>query len=314
MKKLFVYLLVIASLCFVASASAGMFEAETPPCGPTLVNMSFNETFANQMYWRLDGTNDPPTSDWEMGGYGFRQLSYLVGQTNLFGQRNNITFDYTSGKTDYYSVNGHRFHTSTTDGWLQLNTAPNTAIISTNMFKFSLPYRVEFYQLNVTNVYADGWINGTNFNGTYYGDGSNLEGITVDCVPTSFKFAEFQDNAAPTYGGYLTLSGAVDPINNGSFVTTEGTITNWVLQSLAGDCDCTPQQPFDFDLLVDDVKIGHINMDDKTFSMESGLSTDVYVGSSVRVNASRGSVASCSIGTDSCSDMQAVIWGVTRCS
>lgn len=38
----------------------------------TSINPSYvNQTEADALYWRLDGSNDPPTSSWNMGGKGF---------------------------------------------------------------------------------------------------------------------------------------------------------------------------------------------------------------------------------------------------
>lgn len=40
-------------------------------------NSSWNETLGNLLYWRLDGTNAPPTAFWDMNTQGFYNLSYM---------------------------------------------------------------------------------------------------------------------------------------------------------------------------------------------------------------------------------------------
>src|SRR3972149_6561415 len=45
-------------------------------------NSTFNQTLADILYWRLDGTSAPPTANWNMGDFGFVNL----GQTNMSGE------------------------------------------------------------------------------------------------------------------------------------------------------------------------------------------------------------------------------------
>lgn len=145
--------------------------------------------------------------------------------------------------------------------------------------------------------------------------GGECSGITSSaCTPVPFVFAEFHDNEAPSYGGYLTVSGGVNPNNNGTIVVTNGTITHWSVSSLNGDCDCTPQMPFTFDLEVSGVEYDTIIMNNARFNWTTSLDLNVSVGDYVRIDATRGSTASCSIGDDSCVDMFVKVWGVTRCT
>ena len=57
-------------------------------------------TDCNTHFWRLDGTNAPPAANWNMGGYGFANLSdtYMTGGLSLFSQNNSFikfgNFDY----------------------------------------------------------------------------------------------------------------------------------------------------------------------------------------------------------------------------
>lgn len=44
---------------------------------PSGGNSSFNQNLTDKFYWKLDGTNAPPTANWNMGGYGFGSVSSI---------------------------------------------------------------------------------------------------------------------------------------------------------------------------------------------------------------------------------------------
>jgi len=59
-------------------------------------NTSWNQTFGDANYWRLDGTNAPPSADWDMGGYGFSDVS----NTTFSGSRYTYTHQ---GDVNFYA-------------------------------------------------------------------------------------------------------------------------------------------------------------------------------------------------------------------
>lgn len=75
-------------------------------------NSSFNETTGNSLWWRLDGTNAPPTADWNMGGKGFKNVgeSNFNGSINFFHPTSNsigLFFDNGNAELDYNSGADH---------------------------------------------------------------------------------------------------------------------------------------------------------------------------------------------------------------
>ncbi len=55
-----------------------------PPAEIPFSNATFNESLTDTLYWKLDGTNAPPSADWDMGGFGFSDL----GATTMTGDLN----------------------------------------------------------------------------------------------------------------------------------------------------------------------------------------------------------------------------------
>lgn len=52
------------------------------PAGPSIppLNGTFNQTLTDLLYWKLDGSNDPPTSDWNMDTFGFTFQNLLTSR------------------------------------------------------------------------------------------------------------------------------------------------------------------------------------------------------------------------------------------
>lgn len=78
----FVLVLFIFSFCLSFTSAQGLdivnpnIPKLTAPEPEVIVqsgggNSSFNETFTNTLYWRLDGSNAPPSSDWDMNNQDF---------------------------------------------------------------------------------------------------------------------------------------------------------------------------------------------------------------------------------------------------
>lgn len=79
-----------------------------PPSSPG-GNSTFNQTFSDQHYWRLDGTNAPPTKGWKMGGQSITQVNglslYGLSQLNWTNTDVFMTADLT-GNGDLWRVRG----------------------------------------------------------------------------------------------------------------------------------------------------------------------------------------------------------------
>lgn len=83
-------------------------EADEPDA--TISNVSWNESLANSLFWRLDGTNAPPTADWSMGGFningsGNGTFGWLFGNLN-WSWLQNIPADIADGDNDTLYTNG----------------------------------------------------------------------------------------------------------------------------------------------------------------------------------------------------------------
>lgn len=83
-------------------------------------NFSFNQTLGDRTYWRLDGTNAPPSADWNMGGFGFQNVGDVVMGTNkinfssgggLTSNTGQARIDFEAGGINYYApLDGHYFY------------------------------------------------------------------------------------------------------------------------------------------------------------------------------------------------------------
>lgn len=106
MNKLYiVFILIFTSLAVVNAlefANPSLPKLERPVSTTSSTsnsNSTFNQTLSDTLYWRLDSANDPPTSNWNMGGWGFQNL----GDTNQTG-RMMVRF---GASQEYYSVSGN---------------------------------------------------------------------------------------------------------------------------------------------------------------------------------------------------------------
>lgn len=98
--KLFIMLL---TLVIYASFTSAAVSIGTPSPSSVIIksptvtttgggsngSSNFTQADADALYWRLDASNDPPTSSWNMGSYGFLNLgnSTFIGADYLFNRR-----------------------------------------------------------------------------------------------------------------------------------------------------------------------------------------------------------------------------------
>ncbi len=90
MEKRGVKVLLLFVLIFISLASAQLsydnpnLPRVIPPAEIILFsNESFNQSLSDLLYWRLDGTNAPPTANWDMGGNNFTNVGF--GFFNFLG-------------------------------------------------------------------------------------------------------------------------------------------------------------------------------------------------------------------------------------
>ena len=110
LSVLFLLPLVIASpgLDIIGNNMSGVIELNPPSQtdGP-----GGNETYFNTKYWRLDGTNAPPTANWNMSGYGFLGINKLIDYSTKFDD-----VSYLNAVNLYSLGIGNSFLTSPTGG------------------------------------------------------------------------------------------------------------------------------------------------------------------------------------------------------
>lgn len=61
----------------VGNGKGVIIPSPTPACLCSGVNSTFNQSAADLLYWRLDGSNDPPTASWNMGQHAFYNVSNI---------------------------------------------------------------------------------------------------------------------------------------------------------------------------------------------------------------------------------------------
>jgi len=64
-------------LSFVMVVSLGFVLASSPNVRTSSKLIQANPIPICKDFWRLDGTNAPPTADWDMGGFGFDNVDHL---------------------------------------------------------------------------------------------------------------------------------------------------------------------------------------------------------------------------------------------
>lgn len=130
----------------------GVVLGQTPTDGPcSNCNSSFNQTLADLLYWRLDGSNDPPTNDWNMETKTFEwRLPGTGGSNGLFwfinSNINTFSINYVQGGLmKFISYNGVNPSFETSDSsYLDLMVEGNVSANQT------------------LKSYADRWCNATN--------------------------------------------------------------------------------------------------------------------------------------------------------
>lgn len=135
MRRLLVFIVGILLVISFAYAQVNINEDPEETAGvvifsPTPIpfsNSTFNQTLSDALYWRLDGTNAPPTANWLMGDFGFENL----GQTNITAG-NNLTLIEGNVSASHYFGNA-----STLDILLEyLSDVVTTGVLTNEFLQF----------------------------------------------------------------------------------------------------------------------------------------------------------------------------------
>lgn len=268
-KEMFLIAAVLILIVITLASSQLGYDNPNLPSVPTptptveiISNATFNESLTNALYWKLDGTNAPPTAAWDMNNFGFNDL----GKTNMTGNlfmdsTNQVSFRSVdnfikSNEIDKLRVNAKGTIEWTIDDILRLKFAGVTFQPENNN---EINLGTSSSQFN--NIF-------TNF---YFGNGSQLtdvclsNGTNCQSVSTSNIFDQDLNTTSNVNFGNITILNNLSVDGNTFFVDN--------INNRIGIGTTFPTHTLNI--------IGDANVTGDLFSYGGGLSSTKYgIGSS----------------------------------
>jgi hypothetical protein len=155
------------------------------------------ETLITNLAWRLDGTNDPPSASWSMGGFGFTGVNQIV-----FDDSNSISDSPFTLKLNSQILNINADTTNfgaglgdVSNSYQGINTGVMVWKSTKQFFDFQAGMNIDYNLTVLGNISADGLI---------FGNGSQLSEVCKSDGTDCMSSGSFDEN------GNYTLNGTWD--------------------------------------------------------------------------------------------------------
>lgn len=238
--------------------------------GGSSSNSSFNQSFADATYWRLDGSNDPPSGNWDMGLKNFTGTSYMevvtlnvtndlringVAINNRFSQPGPITNVRSTG----FAVGGRVFNNFSTfvltgsntcfanNSWcngtdINFNNRADTGdLVAILSVPTAAMGGATAYSYVSTVIGYNSILNETAFRSTMIGDTlPQLYNWTTTRIGSGITYMDFMNNTAVALYGNMNATGRIcDSVGciGASVAGGVSNLTNWSEYPAVSDLD-----------------------------------------------------------------------------